>query len=82
MKFNGRFRGTCRLLLLDRRISEAINQLEADSKQSSACHLLHAGFVDFEKTNRRYIPEDRTAKKPQILKNHLHFILKTANQVR
>jgi hypothetical protein len=44
-KYNRCFGGTCRLHLQDRRISQARNQHEAVTKQSSACYLLHASFL-------------------------------------
>jgi hypothetical protein len=52
-KFNRRFGGTYRLHLQGRRISRARNQHEGDRKQS----LMP---VDFQRTTRRYIPEDST----------------------
>jgi hypothetical protein len=56
LNVNQRFGGTHGLHLQARRISQAKNQREAESKPGSS--------VDFQRTTRRYIPEDR------ILHNH------------
>jgi hypothetical protein len=53
-KVNRRFGGTCRLLLQGRRLSQGTNQREAGSKQVAETS------VDFHRTRRGYIPEDRT----------------------
>jgi hypothetical protein len=45
LKVNRRFGWTCHLHLQGRRISQARNQREARSKQSTDCYLLHAGFL-------------------------------------
>jgi hypothetical protein len=51
LKVNRRFEGICRLYLQGRRISQARNQGEVRWK---------AEPVNFQRTTRRYIPEDRT----------------------
>jgi hypothetical protein len=69
LKINRVFGGTCHLHLQGRRRSEAINQVEENSKQnlvSSSILKMEAicsseTSVDFEPTTRRYIPEDRTS---------------------
>jgi hypothetical protein len=58
LKVNGLSGGTCRLHLQNRRMSQARNQREAGSKESSL-HLQGSS-----ETTRRYIPED------SILHNH------------
>jgi hypothetical protein len=69
-KVNRRFEKICRLRLQGRRVSRARNQCEAGSKQSpvsrwgyySAMKMEVTFFsevsVDFQRTTRRYIPED------------------------
>jgi hypothetical protein len=71
LKVNGLFRGTCRLHLQGRRISGARNQRES-SWQPEALGLAYSSTlkmeatfsceksVDFQRTTRHYIPEDRT----------------------
>jgi hypothetical protein len=45
LKVNRRFGGTYRIHLQEQIISQARNQHEAGSKKTSACYLLHAGFL-------------------------------------
>jgi hypothetical protein len=68
LKVNRRFRGTYGLHLLCRRISHAINQHEVGSKQPK--HLLI-----FQRTTRRYIPEDitRHGHRCEILKSYIRY---------
>jgi hypothetical protein len=63
-KVNRRFGVTCRLSPKGRRISQARDQHEAGSKQTRSSET----SVDFQRTARRYIPEDRTL---QIICLHL-----------
>jgi hypothetical protein len=66
LKVNRRLGESCRLHLQGRRIGQARNQLEVGSKQAysstlkmeSTCYS--EASVDFQRTTRRYIPEDRT----------------------
>jgi hypothetical protein len=60
LKVNWRFAGTCNRHLERRRISQARNQRGVGSKQSSARTCSSETTVDFQRTTRRYIPEDRT----------------------
>jgi hypothetical protein len=60
LKVNRRFGGTYRLIIQDRRISQARNQCEAGRKKSS---YSSETSVDFQRTTRRYIPEGRTLHK-------------------
>jgi hypothetical protein len=63
LKVNRRFGGTCWLHLPGRRISQARNQREAGSMNSSLkmeAIYSSATSVQIQRTTRRYIPEDRT----------------------
>jgi hypothetical protein len=60
LKVNRRFGGTCRLRFQSRKIIQARNQREVGSKQSSARTCSSETLVDFQRTTRRYIPEERT----------------------
>jgi hypothetical protein len=73
LKSNRRFRGTCRIHVRGRRISQASIHREASGKQvhSNLLFGLLLGLkmeetcssktsIDFQWTTRRYIPENRT----------------------
>jgi hypothetical protein len=64
LKLNWHFGETCRLHLQGRRISQARNQRESGSKQRSTLKMeatcSSEMSVDFQRTTRRFIPEDQT----------------------
>jgi hypothetical protein len=69
LKVSRHFGGTCRLRLQGRRISQERNQREAGSKQNRAYFLIlnmeatcsSETSVDFQRTTRRYISEDKNS---------------------
>jgi hypothetical protein len=60
LKVNWRFGGTCRLHLQGRRISRARNQSESSWQADMGATCSSETSVEFQRTARRYIPEDRT----------------------
>jgi hypothetical protein len=64
LSVNRRFGGSYRLHLQGRKISQARNRCQAGSKENSGLLKTEATCfsemsVDFKRTTRRYIPEDR-----------------------
>jgi hypothetical protein len=64
------FGGTCRLHPQNRRISQAINQREADSKEGPAYYPLYAGFLIGLFFELRDVPLKR-----RLIVNGLHGVM-------